>query len=154
MEESRFSRFSGLINNTAKGIQRLKLAHMERFQLSAAHTNCLYRLALAQPHGLTQSELARREQMDRAQVCRVLRELMQKGYVQDVGETSYKRRYRLTESGQAVATEVEQMIRQIVSFVSADIPEQDLATFYRTLQTISTRLNLAQQRFGQPDRLP
>ena len=152
MEDSRFARFNGLINNATKSIQRLKVMHMERFQLSAAHTNCLYRLAAAQPAGLTQGELAQREQMDRAQVCRVLRELQKNGYVQVTGVTCYKRRYRLTESGLAVAAEIENTVERITKFVVSDIPEADLAVFYRTLQTINTRLNQAAQRFAGPGK--
>ena len=57
MEKSRFILFTGLINSVTKSIQGMKMIKMESYGLSAAHTNCLCRLADA-PEGLTQGELA------------------------------------------------------------------------------------------------
>ena len=51
MEESRFELFAGLLNSAVKSIQRLKAAGMKQFNLSAAHTTCLCRLAEAGEDG-------------------------------------------------------------------------------------------------------
>lgn len=148
MQSSRFPRFSALIGSAAKNIQRLKNAYMGRYALSSAHTNCLCQLAAAQPAGLTQTELARREQMDRAQVCRVLRELDRRGFVVSVGPTSYKRHYRLTPAGAAAAEEINAIILRVQHYVSDEIPPEDLAVFYRTLEIIVRRLGAAVDRYA------
>lgn len=140
MEKSRFILFTGLINGTMKSIQAMKMMKMERYGLSAAHTNCLCRLA-ERPEGLTQGELAELEMMDKAQVSRVLRELEQKGYVaRDSGAGAYKRRYVLTSLGVDTTAEMERILLSLNLYVSRDIPEGDLEVFYRTMTTIAENI--------------
>lgn len=149
MEESRFAQFTALISSASKSIQRLKIARMEQFHLSAAHTNCLCRLT-ARADGFTQTELSRAEGIDRAQVCRVLRELRALGYVCTDGQMGYKSRYRLTESGRLIAQQVQTIILDINRFVSSQIPKADIDAFYRTFQTIVDNLNEAVRLYGAP----
>lgn len=148
LTESRFAQFSGLISSAAKSIQRLKLARMEAFHLSAAHTNCLCRLSTEGP--LTQMELARQEGMDRSQISRVLRELTSRGYVQSENRSGYKRRYQLTLSGEETAREIGHIILEVNRFVSDAIPAADLEVFYRTMRTITENLGRAVERYAAP----
>ena len=124
MEKSRFILFTGLINSVTKSIQGMKMIKMERYGLSAAHTNCLCRLAEA-PEGLTQGELAELETMDKAQISRVLRELEEKGYAAQSGE-------------------MERILLGLNEFVSREIPEEDLEVFYRTMRTIAENITGAE----------
>ena len=116
---------------------------MERYGLSAAHTNCLCRLAEA-PEGLTQGELAELETMDKAQISRVLRELEEKGYAARSGEGAYKRRWRLTPLGVETTEEMERILLGLNEFVSREIPEEDLEVFYRTMRTIAENITGAE----------
>ena len=143
MEDSRFELFMGLLGSASKSIQRLKAAGMERYSLSAAHTDCLYLLAGAMPEGMTQSQLAARLSMDRAQVSRVLRDLRERAYVLAGGAAGYKCRYRLTEAGSRIAAETERVIRGVNAFVSGSIPREEIDAFYRTFRTIAARLSEA-----------
>lgn len=141
MEKSRFMQFSSLVGSAMKSIQAMKMEKMARYGLSAAHTNLLCRLAQSGDEGMTQGELAQAEAMDKAQVSRVLRELEGKGYVcQGSGAGPYKRPYRMTPEGRAVTDEMEAIILALNRFVSRDIPQEDLAVFYRTLTTITENL--------------
>ena len=141
MEKSRFIQFSSLVGCAMKSIQSIKMEKMTRYGLSAAHTNLLCRLAGSGDTGMTQGELAQAESMDKAQVSRVLRELEEKEYVCQIpGVGPYKRRYRMTPAGRAVTNEMEEIILSLNRFVSQDIPEADLAVFYRTLTTITENL--------------
>ena len=146
MDTSRFEQFSRLTSSAAKSIAKLKSAQMEAFSLSGAHTNCLCRLH--ESGSLTQSELTRLENMDRSQVSRVLRDLMDKGYVTSDAQTGYKRRYSLTPLGIQTASRVEDIILTINRFVSGDIPDADIEIFYRTLSVITGNLALAVEKFG------
>ncbi len=143
MEKSRFILFTGLINSVTKSIQAMKMMKMERYGLSAAHTNCLCRLAEA-PEGLTQGELAELETMDKAQISRVLRELEEKGYAARSGEGAYKRRWRLTPLGVETTEEMERILLGLNEFVSREIPEEDLEVFYRTMRTIAENITGAE----------
>lgn len=149
MEESRFAQFTVLIASAAKSIQRLKIARMEQFHLSAAHTNCLCRLAQS-PSGLTQRELSRLENVDRAQISRVLRELGERGYVLPGAQSGYKSRYRLTALGAQTADEIQSIIREINQFVSGQIPQTEIDSFYGTFKTITENLSKAVRLYGEP----
>ena len=146
MDKSRFEQFSRLTSSAAKSIAKLKAARMEAFSLSGAHTNCLCRLH--ESGSLTQSELTRLENMDRSQVSRVLRDLMDKGYVVSDAQAGYKRRYSLTPSGLQTASRVEEIILNVNRFVSGDSPDADIEVFYRTLAVITDNLALAVEKFG------
>lgn len=148
MSGERFELFVVLMSNVQKSIQRIKMQKMKRYSLSSAHTNCICRLEIAGERGLTQMELVRQEMMDASQISRVLRELIQKGYVQVDGESGkYRRRYSLTDTGMVVAEEIRDTIREINHYVSGEIPMDDLKTFYRTLNRISDSLNRAERVF-------
>lgn len=145
---SRLALFAGLINRASKSIQRLKAAKMKRYDLSAAHTACLCRLAEAGEAGLTQSELAGLEGMNRAQVCRVLGELQSRGYALPAAQDGrYKKRYCLTGAGRTAAGEIDALILSINRFVSGCIPEGDIEVFYRTLTRIAENLERAEAEF-------
>lgn len=140
MEKSRFMLFTGLITRVVKSIQAMKMIKMERYGLSAAHTNCLCRLG-GHPEGLTQGALSELEMMDKAQVSRVLRELEEKGYVRrETGAGAYKRRWLLTGLGVETVREMEETLLALNRYVSRDIPEANLEVFYRTMATIAENI--------------
>jgi len=144
MEENRFELFYSLINSASKSIQRIKAEKMKKYRLSAAHTTCLCRLAASGDQGLTQGQLAALEAMDRAQISRVLADLRDRGYVLPADHTErYKQHYTLSDSGREIAAEVQSIILDIHRFVSADLPEADIQTFYRTLRVIARNLSRA-----------
>lgn len=144
MDESRFELFAGLIGRASKSIQRIKSVKMKKYRLSAAHTTCLCKLAEADAQGLTQGELTALEGMDRAQISRVLGDLVQRGYVTSKSQTGrYKRRYALTSAGQMVTGEIKEIILDVNRFVSGQIPSEDIQVFYRTLTAIAQNLERA-----------
>ncbi len=146
MDESRFQLFSNLMNRSARSIQRIKAEKMKKYDLTAAHTTCLCRLAEAGEGGLTQGQIIALEGMDRSHISRVLGELRRRGYVSPAGaEGQYRRRYRLTPVGEETAAEIQAVILEINRFVSDQIPAEDIQTFYRTLCVITQNLDRAAQ---------
>ena len=150
MEDNRFELFCSLTGSAAKSIARLKAARMDEFHLTAAHTQCLCLLFESMPAGLTQTELARRIGMDRAQVSRVLRALRERGYLPQSEASGYKHRDTLTEAGMAAARQVQAIVTQVHAYVSEGIPREDLLCFYRTFERIALRLESAVTLFGTP----
>lgn len=145
---TRFDRYIALTSSSLKDIARLKAAKMEKYGLSVVHTDCLWHLYNAGPAGLTQRALTDLEHVDRAQISRVLRELLQEGYVtHKEGDGTYKRPYVLTGSGYTVAAEMNDIILEINRYVSGDIPRDELIIFYRTLQTIARNLSRAVEHY-------
>ena len=147
MKESRFELFDGLIASAGKTLQRIKTNKMEKYGLGSTHTTCLCKLGKAGNIGVTQKELTEQESIDRAQVSRVLRDLEQNGLVKAVGNSTYKRRYCLTEKGKAITAEINEIILEINRYVSEEISAEDIAVFYHVMQVIDSNLKKAEEKF-------
>ena len=142
--EPGFEAFSNLVGGAMKSLEKLKSKGMGEFGLSGTHTMCMRQLYESQS-GLTRTELARRCGVDRAQVTRVIGELLATELVLEVGTGSnYRKKCILTPRGREVAVEVNQLVRKIQHFVSGDIPEERLEIFYQTLGEICDNLKRAE----------
>lgn len=145
MNGERFEVLVVLTNNILKSIQRLKMQKMRNYGLTGAHTNCICRLEQAGEEGLTQLELVQREMMDASQISRVLRELMEKGFVQvDGDEGRYRRHYSLTEEGRVIAQDVRAMIKEVSDLVMEGISVQERERFFKVLARLSENLMKAE----------
>ena len=94
--------------------------------------------------GLTQGQLSSLDNMDRAQISRVLSQLMRQNFVTAAEHSGlYNKRYILTEMGQALVDDFCVNLEKIQAVVSGGISQTDLEIFYRTLQTITRNLEQA-----------
>jgi len=142
--ETGFEAFNGLIGNAMKNLDRLKAKGMGDYGLSGTHTLCM-RQMYHFSNGLTRTELARRCGVDRAQITRIIGELLAKGLVQEVGNGSnYRKRCILTDKGREVTADINDRVTRILQFVSGDIPQERLKIFYETLNEICNNLENAE----------
>ena len=114
---------------------------MRDYGLGSAHTVCL-RILYETADGLTQNEISKRSDVDKAQTSRVLGELLEKGYV-IASETDkiYNKIYKLTDDGLAIAKDIDRRVKEICDFVSGDISDENMASFYSTLEKITAYSN-------------
>lgn len=145
MEQDRFDKFYHLLSCSLKNIQRLKVMGMLPYGLTGAHTMCLRHL-YNNPEGLTRTKIVRLCDIDKAQVSRVINDLCAKGYVieTDNENINYRKRLKLTPMGKDTTKEINKLILDIHTFVSADIPEEDLQILYKTLEAICQKLEEAE----------
>ena len=145
LEGDRFDKFYSMTYCALKSIQKLKSKHMAHYGLTSAHTMCLRHLN-AFPDGLTRTKLAKLCDIDKAQVSRIVSELCSKGYITepDSENINYRKRLKLTPLGKDTAEQINKIILEIHSFVSKDIPEQELVSFYETLDLICSKLKQAE----------
>ncbi|MBR2353922.1 MAG: hypothetical protein IKA76_05415 [Clostridia bacterium] len=142
--EGGFETFSGMIGSATKSIEKIKNRKMSEYGLSGTHTICMRRLFDA-PEGLTRTELAGYCAVDRAQITRVIGELLEKGYVNEIGNGSrYRKRCALTERGREITEEINDLVIRIHAHVSGSIPKDQLAIFYETLDEICENLRSAE----------
>ena len=142
--ETGFEAFSALIGDTMKSLEHLKAKGMGEYGLSGMHTLCVQSLYEASD-GLTRTELSRRCGVDRAQITRVIGELLVKNVVFEVGgSANYRKKCVLTEQGRAIATEIDALIKKINFFVSGKIEPERLQIFYETLYEICQNLKKAE----------
>ena len=150
MNQDRFDSFNHLLSSSGKSIQRLKVMGMLPFGLTGAHTLCLRHL-YNNPDGLTRTKIVRLCDIDKAQVSRVINDLCSKGYVIETENESinYRKRLKLTPLGKDTTAKINNLILDLNSFVSSDIPEEDLAIFYKTFETICGRLKDAEEHLEE-----
>ena len=147
MDKDRFLLFSSRLNDAQKSLSRIKQKKMEHYGLGGAHVLCICQLEEAQK-GLTKTELVKRCGVDKAQISRVIADVLEKNYITVSNpQSSYRQRYVLTEEGDRIAKEIKQIILDINSFVSDSIPQADIENFYATFNTICEKLNKAAERF-------
>ena len=147
MNNDRFIRFSSLLNNAQKSIARIKYKKMDSYGLGSAHTLCMC-IMRNYRDGITKTELAVLCGVDKAQISRLIGDLLKKEYVCTTAPNkSYRQKYRLTEEGEQVAAEIEKIVVDINSYVSGDISQKELEIFYSTFEKICQRLISAEEKF-------
>lgn len=143
MRSGGFETFSAMLGTATKSLERLKSKGMEEFGLSGTHTLCLRQL-YDSANGLTRTELSYRLSVDRAQITRVIGELLEKGFVTETG-SGYRRKCMLTEKGREATAEINGIVERINKFVSGDISAERLNSFYETLGEICENLKKAEE---------
>ncbi len=139
---NRFESFVYGITVCYKYIQKIKSAEMTEFGLKGTHAMCVYYLNRHQD-GLTAAQLSTLCEEDKAAISRTLSELEEKGYiVPAAGEN--KKKYRslitLTEKGEELAENVNQLIDQWVGFGGDNLDDEQREAFYYALDVISQNL--------------
>lgn len=143
--ETGFEAFNGLIGNASKSLEKLKAKGMGEYGLSGTYTLCLRQL-YATPEGMTRTQLAHRCGVDRAQITRVIGELIEKDLVTELGSgANYRKKCALSDKGRSVTAEVNALVTKINTFVSGDIPQERLEIFYETLIEICENLKKAEE---------
>ena len=105
MKQDRFLRFSALLNDAQKSLNKLKCIKMESYGLGSAHTVCIS--ILQDNPNLTNSELTKLCCVDKAQITRIIGDLLEKEYVAiSTPERNYRQKYRLTDEGERIAAEI------------------------------------------------
>lgn len=136
----RFEAFVSQITVCYKSIQRIKSYEMADLCLKGTHVMCLFFLN-RHPEGLTAARLSILCEEDKAAISRTLTELLEKGYI-STGEE--QKRYRaavtLTAAGREVAAAIDVKAAKWVSAIGEGLSDDERASFYGALSTISANL--------------
>ena len=154
MEAERFGQFVRLIDGVHKSVSRIKLSLAPRLGVKSVHVFWLYQL-LECPQGLTAASLALRSGIDRSLVSREIEELRAGGYVQASGGTGVRRSYNslicLTEKGRELARTIASQALAFQSAADAGVSEEELTSFYRTLEKLHDNLAALSEQPHQKD---
>ena len=142
-----FERFGQMLSNASKSIFRLKSNFMSKYGLSSTHTLCL-RSLYENTDGMTKSEIAEECNIDKAQITRIMSELVEKNYVM-AGKSSraYNRKFFLTDEGIRITDEINKMVETVVKYVNQDISKEDIEHFYSVFETINEKLKSSEEYF-------
>ena len=147
MDKDRFEQFNQMLASAAKSLQRIKQKHMEKYGLTSTHTICL-RLLFENPDGLTKKEISDNCDVDKAQITRIIKDLLSKGYViEDEADKAYNHKFFLTEEGMRITDEINSLVLKVNDYVSGSIPKTDIDSFYDTFDTINKNLHNAEKIF-------
>ncbi len=147
MEQDRLETFMAHVIGASRSITKIKARGMSNYNLGSTHTACL-RVLYKSKNGLTRTQLAKKCELDKSQISRIINELEEKGYVIESAEpTAYKRKITLTEEGMSITDEINKLVLDINGAVSGEISSDDIKTFYRVFDTICTNLKNAEGYF-------
>ncbi len=139
--EERFRTFTVLITKLYRAIRKIKSEETEEYGLSNSHVSCLY--YLYKEKSLTLKELVDICLEDKAILSKASVHLETKGLI--ACDSNQKKRYNsyftLTEKGLAVAKSIAGKIDEILEYASADIRESDREVLYKSLFSISDKLD-------------
>lgn len=136
---NRFEAFTKSITQLYKQLQRIKTQEMIEFDLKGVHVMILFELHRNE-NGLTITELADACEEDKAAISRNVANLVERGYVETVGDKKYRAPIVLTEEGKKVAERIDEMVVKAVIAVDSGLTEKKQKEFYDALNTISTNL--------------
>lgn len=147
MEGENFERFGQKLSEASKTLHRLKTKYMAKYGLTSTHTACLRQL-YNEPSGMTKSEIADSCEIDKAQITRIVNELIAKGYASsDESQKAYNRKFFLTSKGKKISEEINGIVLTIVEYVNGDIPKEDIEHFYAIFEKINNKLRASEEYF-------
>jgi DNA-binding MarR family transcriptional regulator len=153
MEAERFNQFVQLIESIHKSVNKIKLSVAPTLGVKSVHIFWLYEL-MAHPAGLTATTLAAKSRIDRSLISREVEELCERGYVEVTGgggqkRKNYNSRIRLTEQGRALAATITTYALAAQSAADIGIGEEELTSFYATLEKLSANLARVAEQPGK-----
>ena len=150
MEDNRFEKFILSVEGIHKSVQKIKLRLAPKFGLKGVHLLWLCAL-LNQSDGMTACELAETSQINRSLVSREIEALRKNQYItiSGSGKGGYNAKIVLTEKGYEIAKRIESAALDFQNRTSANISEEELVSFYATLDKIL--YNLSQLASENPD---
>ncbi len=139
----RFEKFTFLINNIYRDIQKIKLSYLKQHGLKGSHMMCMYYLGQS-PQGMTFKELCELCHEDKSLISRNLSYLKKAGYIVDCSDSSkkYKSILSLSEDGKRVLEDIKDTTERIFCQVYLDKGENELDIFYDNLAEISSKIDL------------
>ena len=139
--EERFRTFTVLITKLYRAIRKIKNEETEEYGLTNPHVSCLY--YLYKEKSLTLTELVDICLEDKAVLSKATTYLENKCLI--ICDSNQKKRYnsyfKLTDKGLIVAKSIAGKIDNILDYASADIDNNDRDIMYKSLKSISERLD-------------
>ncbi len=150
--DERFRAFTVLITKLYRAIRKIKNEETEEYGLTNPHVSCLY--YLYKEKALTLTELVDICLEDKAILSKATSYLETNGLI--FCESSQKKRYnnyfKLTEKGLIIAENLAKKIDNILDYASADIDNKDREIMYKSLISISEKLDKFCEKYNGDEK--
>lgn len=143
MRSERFSLFNYKISFIYKCIKSVENDAAVRLGVKGVHLFWIYSL-VDHPEGLTASEIAKKNGINRSLVSREIQKLSREDMVYFAPADSgahYNARILLTEKGRAAANEIYRIGMRVQQATGKGLSPEELASFYTTLDRIAENLS-------------
>lgn len=141
MDTIRFLVFSQSLNRIVKDIKRLEKNYMSEHGLRSVHMGCLLCIKHSEK-GMTITQLAKANKIDKALISRVVKELIGDGFLTTKSaDKTYNKKYVLTEKSENITSQIETIITNHMARARAGVSEDDLNTFYEVLATLEHNIS-------------
>lgn len=143
MDSNRFLMFYQSFDTIVKAIKRMEMSYMREYGLRSVHMRCLIKIKES-ADGVSATELSRECGIDKALTSRILRELLEGGFIvaRTHGEgKAYKKRFFLTEQSERITNDINNDIAKYIVAARGDTSEEDIKTFYRVLFTFEKNIS-------------
>ncbi|MBQ8341913.1 MAG: MarR family transcriptional regulator [Clostridia bacterium] len=143
MRNNRFEVFSPTLLQLIKTVQNIKSRKLAEYDLKGTNALCLFEILDSGEQGLSATELARRCDIDKAQVSRCMKELADKNMIfrDNADGRKYKQKYHLTEAGSVAAKDLYDTSLRVKNAVKKNLTAQDTDEFYRIMNVICDNLD-------------
>ncbi len=143
MDTGRFLYFCETLDGIIKDVKKLEMSYMRKYALRAVHMRCLLRMKQSE-RGMSVTELSRVCKLDKALISRILRELIDDGFVKTRGKSedrTYNKKYYLTEKSEEIVGNVASDISSYIERAKNGIPPEDMQTFYAVLEALESNIS-------------
>lgn len=141
MKNERFNKFTLLISNIKRLIQKIKDEEMAELGLKGTHVTCLFYVYDSDGQ-ITATDICEIAGEDKSAVSRAIHELEESGYLVQEGEGKKKYRavIKLTEKGEKTAEYICEKIDMFFKDGSQDMSEKERIKFYNSLELVNKNL--------------
>lgn len=136
MAKERFSKLVRMVSRLDKSVKSMENTASQKLGIKSVHVFCIYSLIDA-PDGLTASEIAKKNGINRSLVSREIERLDSAGMICYSETNRYNAPITLTERGRKVAQEIFRIGLASQQKVDSLISEEELSTFYSVLDRIT-----------------
>ena len=112
---------------------------MKSYDLTKRHIPFLMMLG-RNKEGLTQQELSEMLKMDKAHTSRTLRDLEQRGYVEKLGDSTYKNKYIITKKAEDARDSIKANNQLMLKKVLSVLTDEELDVFENIVKKLTQAL--------------
>ncbi|QWB95242.1 MarR family transcriptional regulator [Mycoplasmatota bacterium] len=128
------------------------LMHTLHKKITEAHDKVLTDFDLSKKHvpflmlftkykdGMTQQEITEKLNLDKGHISRTLRDLEAKGYIEKLGDSSYKNVFVATHKSNQIKKVIKEENQKIINRVLDVLTEDEMKAFEMTIQKIMKAL--------------
>ncbi|MGE4585665.1 MAG: MarR family winged helix-turn-helix transcriptional regulator [Sphaerochaeta sp.] len=128
-------------NHISRNIHWVVKHQLERYGVGSGQHFFLF--LLDQSPGITQNEVSRKTNIDKATAAKGLAKLDLQGYIKRVPDTEDRRlrRLYLTEKGKEIIPKIKESLAQVTEICSADLSEKELEVLFSLLDKVESSLS-------------